>query len=84
MRFIPSFHTLDRCLAAERRLGQMRVVEGDIPAQGLFQIQGRIEVMGLEDLAVSVVERIGDAAVETLDHAVGLRCLGRRQPVFDA
>jgi hypothetical protein len=76
MSFMPGFYALDWSLTAELRLGQVRVVEGDIPVQGLLQIQGRIEVMGLED--------IGDAAVEALDHAVGLRAPGWREAVFGA
>ena len=51
------------------------VVEPDIAHQRGLQVLGAIEAMGGQHL--------GDAAIETLDHAMGLRCTGLGQAVFD-
>jgi len=48
----------------------------DITVQRGFQFFAGTEVMALQHLL--------DPAVETLDHAIGLRMLRRRQAVFDA
>ena len=48
----------------------------DIAHQGLFQVKGAVEAVGFQHVA--------DAAIEALDHAVGLGRLRRRQAVLDA
>ncbi len=52
------------------------VVKADIAVQGLLQVQGRVEVMGLQDVA--------DAPIEPLHHPVGLRGSGFGQAMLDA
>ena len=52
------------------------VVQGHIAQQGLLQIFAAAEPV--------VLENIGNAAVEALDHAVGSGCPGLGQPVLYA
>ena len=72
---VPVLHGLHRCLAAQRRLRQLVVVQGHIPQQGLLHVLTAVEPVGLE--------HIGDTAIEPLHHAVGSRGPGPRQPVLD-
>ena len=52
------------------------VVQGHIAQQRLLQVFAAAEPVSLED--------VGNAAVETLDHAVGSRCPGLGQPMLYA
>ena len=55
---------------------QLRVVEMDISHQRGFQVFAVDEMVALQDVL--------DAAVEALDHAIGLRMHRRRETVLDA
>ena len=55
---------------------ELLVVEPDVAVQRGFQFLAGSEVVALKHLF--------DPAVEALDHAVGLRRLGRGEAVFDA
>ena len=61
---------------AQSLLGQVMVVEPGIAQERGFQFLAGAKVMG--------AQQVGDAAVETLDHAIGLGTLGTGEPVFDA
>ena len=52
------------------------VVQGHIAQQGLLHVLAAVEPVGLE--------HIGDAAIESLDHAIGSRGPGLGQSVLDA
>ena len=52
------------------------VVQGYIAQQGLLHVLAAIEPVRLE--------HIGNAAIESFDHAIGSRCSGLGQPVFDS
>jgi len=60
----------------ERGLWQLRVVKLDVAQQRGFQVFAADEMMALQHLF--------DAAVEALDHAIGLRMHRRREAVLDA
>ena len=66
----------DRGDMAEILLGDVLIVEVEIALQGGFQVTGGGERGGFQHL--------GDAAVEALDHAVGLGMFGLDQAVVDA
>lgn len=59
----------------ERFLRDMLVVDLDVAGDGLFQTQGGVEACGGQHL--------GDAPVEALDQAVGLRGSGFDQTMLD-
>ncbi len=61
---------------AEVLLWDVVIIEVEIALQGGFQMPGRGEGGGFQHL--------GDAAVEALDHPVGLRVSGLDQPMVDA
>ena len=52
------------------------VVQRHIAQQGLLHVLATVEPVGLE--------HIGNAAVESFDHAIGSRCSGLGQPVLNA
>jgi hypothetical protein len=57
-------------------LRQLAVIEPDVAQDGLFELFAAAEVMALQDVL--------DAAVEPLDHAIGLRVHRRCEAVLDA
>ena len=76
MRVVPALQGLCRGLGVQGLLGQVVVVERHVAVQGLFEIVAGAEVVR--------AQQVGDAAVEALHHAVGLRAPGPRQAVLDA
>jgi len=57
-------------------LGDVVIIEPDVPKNRVFETLGGIEAMGRQDLA--------DPAIEALDHAVGLWVPGLDEAMIDA
>ena len=64
MGLVPVVHGLHWRSAAQDGLRQLRVVECDVSHEGLLEVEGAVEAVGFQ--------HIGDAAVESFGHAVGL------------
>ena len=76
LQFVPVLHRLQGGPAAQGCLRKLLVVGQDIAVQRGFQFFAGAEVVR--------PKHFFDAAVEALDHAVGLGALRRGQAVFDA
>lgn len=74
-RGVPVLHGANGNSALQNRWGQLVVVKRDAARQRLVQVFARSEAVR--------AERIADAPVEALDHAVGLRYSGFGQPMLD-
>ena len=70
------FQLCDRGNMAEVLLGNILIIKVEIVLQSGFQMPGRGEGGGFK--------HFGDATVEALDHAVGLRVFGLDQAMLDA
>ena len=75
LEFVPILHCLQWRFGLERGLRQLRVAEMDISHQ-------RVQVFAVDEMVA--LQDVLDAAVEPLDHAVGLRMHRRRETVLDA
>ena len=69
MALLPLLHGLDRCSLPKRFLRNMVIVQMPVSLGHRLQILSGVEAVGGEYLA--------DPAVESLDHAVGLRVAHR-------
>ena len=75
MRSVPILHGLNWCLAFERRLRELMVVQSHTAQHRLLQVCARMEAVRPEHIA--------NAPVEALHHPVGFGCPGLFQLVLD-
>ena len=73
---IPIFERVERRSAFQDGLRKLAVIKADVAQDRLFKVLARTKAVALQDVL--------DAAVEPLDHAVGLGVHRRRKPVLDA
>ena len=73
---VPLIHGLHGSFTLEHGLGELLVVESDVACEGAGEVFGVMEPVR--------VEHIGDAAIEALDHAIGLGSPGWCEAVLDA
>ena len=72
---VPVFQGLNGRKVAQRFLRNVLIIDLGVKFNSIGQVTGRIEAGGGQDL--------GDATVEALDHAVGLRGSGFDRTMFD-